>query len=52
MVVADIFIHGIVTVLWRLGAIVGNGYGIQWHNYVAIYQGSKLWAGLHYGNLI
>ena len=42
MVLADFFIHGVVLVLWRLGAIVENGYGIQGHSCVAIYQGSKL----------
>ena len=32
--------HGVVLVLWRVGAILSNGYGIQGQNYVATYQGS------------
>ena len=34
-------------VLRRVGAILGNGYGIQGQNYVAIYQGSDMWVGFH-----
>ena len=29
MVLADFFIHGVVLVLWRLGAIVENGMGYK-----------------------
>ena len=38
--------HGQVT------AILGNGYGIQGQNHVALLQGSEMPAGLHYRNLI
>ena len=27
--------HGVVLVIWRVGVILGNGYGIQGQNYVA-----------------
>ena len=33
---------GVVLVLWRVGAILGNGYGIQGKKYVAMYQGSEM----------
>ena len=33
---------GVVLVLWRVGAILGNGYGIQGQNYVVMYQGSEM----------
>ena len=29
-----------VLVLWEVGAILGNGYGIQGQNYVEFLQGS------------
>ena len=29
-----------VLVLWRVGDILGNGYGIQRQNYVALLQGN------------
>ena len=32
----------LVVVLWRIGTILGNGYGVQGQNYVALYQGSKM----------
>ena len=31
----------VVLVLWKIGVILGNGYGIQGQNYVAMYQGSE-----------
>ena len=30
------FIHDVVLVLWRVGAILGNECGIQGQNYVAL----------------
>ena len=33
---------GVVLALWRVGAILGNGYGIQGQNYVAMFQGSEM----------
>ena len=41
-----------VLVLWGVGAIPGNGYGIQGQNYVALFQGSEMSAGFHYRNVI
>ena len=41
-----------VLVLWGIGAILGNWYGIQGQNYVVLLQGSEISAGFHYGNLI
>ena len=37
------FEHGIVLILWRVCAILGNVYGIQGQNYVAMYHGSDGW---------
>ena len=37
-----------VLFLWRVGAILGNGYGIQGQNSVALLQGSEMPAGFHY----
>ena len=34
--------NGVVLVVWKDGAILGNGYGIQRQNYVAMYQGSEM----------
>ena len=34
--------HGAVLVLWRVGAILKNGYGIQGQIYVAMFQGSEM----------
>ena len=39
-----------VLVPWVVGAILGNGYGIQGQNDVAILQGSEITAGFHYRN--
>ena len=41
-----------VLVVWEIGAILGNGYGIQGQNYVALLQGSEMTAGFHYRNWI
>ena len=41
-----------VLVLWAVKAILGNGYGIQGQNYVALLQGSEMTAGFHFRNLI
>ena len=38
MVLLASFTHGMVLVLWGVGAILGNGYGIQRQNYVAMFQ--------------
>ena len=42
----------IVSVLWEVGAILGNGCGIQGQNYVALLQGSGIPAGFHSRNLV
>ena len=36
------FTHGMVLVLWGVGAILGNGYGTQDQNYVAMFQRSEM----------
>ena len=41
-----------VLVLLEVGAILGNGYGIQGQSYVALFWGSAVPAGFHYRNLI
>ena len=41
-----------VLVLWEVGAILGNGYGIQGQNYVAMLQGCRMPAGFLSRNLI
>ena len=41
-----------VLVLWDGGAILGNGYGIQGQNYVALRQGSRMPVGFLSKNLI
>ena len=41
-----------VLVLWEVGAILGNGYGIQGQNYVTLLQGSRMPTGFHSRNLI
>ena len=41
-----------VLVPWGVGAILGNWYGIQRHNYVALLQGSEITAGFLYRNWI
>ena len=42
--------YGFSTV--RVGSILGNGFGIQEQNYVALLQGSEVTAGFHYKNWI
>ena len=44
--------HGMVLVLWEVGAILGNGYEIQGQSYVAFLQGSGMSAGFLTRNLI
>ena len=39
-------------VLCGVGAILGNGYGIQGQNYVTLLLGSEMSAGFHYRILI
>ena len=46
------FTYGMVLVLWGVGPILENGYGILGQNYVALLQGSTISAGLHSRNLI
>ena len=41
-----------VLVLRDAGAILGNGYGIQGKNYVALLQGSRMPVGFLSRNLI
>ena len=41
-----------VSVLWEVAAILGNGCGIQGLYYVAWLQGSKIPVGFHFKNLI
>ena len=42
VVLLAFFTHGIVLVLWRVGVILGNEYGIQAQNYVAMFQRSEM----------
>ena len=39
------FADGMVLVLWGLGVILGNGYGIWGQNYVALFHWSEALAG-------
>ena len=50
----DIYLRmlSMVFVSWRVSAILGNRYGIQRQNYVALLEGSKITAGLFYRNWI
>ena len=41
-----------VLVLWEVAAILGNGYGIEGQNYVALLQGSEMPAGFQHRNLV
>ena len=41
-----------VTVLWEVTSILGNGCGIQGQKYVAWLQESEIPVGFHYRNLI
>ena len=41
-----------VLVIWRVGAILGNGCGTQGQNYVALFAKSKNSAVFHYRNWI
>ena len=36
-----------VLVLWRVGAVLGNGYGIQGQNYAVIFSGREMSAGCY-----
>ena len=40
-----------VLVLWKVGAILADRYGIQGQNYVALLLVSGMPAGFHYKNL-
>ena len=42
----------VVLVLSRIGAILGNGHGIQGQNYVILLWESEISGGFHYGNFI
>ena len=46
------FTYDMVLVFWRVGPILGNGYGIKGRNYVALLQGSEISAELQFRNLI
>ena len=41
MVLLASFTHGMFLVLWGVGALLGNEYGIRAQNYVALLQGVK-----------
>ena len=43
------YTHGMVLVLWGVGAILGNGYRIQWQNYVEIFREVKCKQGFATG---
>ena len=51
MVLLVFFTHGMVLVLWGVGAILGNGYGILGKNYATLHLGSEMLGGCHYRNL-
>ena len=42
VVLLAFFTHGMVLVLWGVGAILGHGYGIQGQNYVEMFQRSEM----------
>ena len=42
MVLLVLFTHGMVLVLWGVGAILGNEYGIQGQNNVEMFQISDM----------
>ena len=42
VVLLAFFTHGMVLVLWEVGAILDNGYGIQGQNYVEMCQRSEM----------
>ena len=42
MVLLVLFTHGMVLVLWGVGAVLGNGYGIQGQNYVELFPRSEM----------
>ena len=50
----DVFLRvvSVVLVPWRVGAILGKGFGIQRQNYVALLQETQMAAGPYYKNLI
>ena len=39
-------------IFWGVSLILGNRYGLQEQNYVALLQGSEMPVGLHFRNLI
>ena len=41
LVLLVLFTHSMVLVLWRVGAILGNGYVIQRQNYVECFREVK-----------
>ena len=50
----DVLLHmvSMALVLWEVGVILGNGYGTEGQNYVALLLGSEISAEFHYRNLI
>ena len=48
----DVFQHmvKVVSVLWGVGAVLGDGHGIEGENYVALLPGNKMSAWCHYRN--
>ena len=48
----DVFLRmvSMVFVRWGVGALLGNGYGIQGQSYVALLQENEITAGFHYRN--
>ena len=50
MVVLLAFItHGMVLVLWGVGVILENGYGIKGQNYIEMFQKTEMLAGFATG---
>ena len=43
--------HGVILVLWRVGATLWNGCEIQGQNYVAMFHRSEVKARFPYENL-
>ena len=48
----DVFQHmvSIMSVLWEVGAFLGDGHGIAGENYVVLLTGNKMSAWYHYRN--
>ena len=42
VVLLAFFTNGMALVLWGVGAIIGNEYGIQGQNYVEMFQRSEM----------